>query len=114
MNNFSNERVIGSDLITETMRTGSCRRDLKYLPEGCIIGTHENREYISSFTGLSTALEVGAICEANAVLCDSSMTLTVDLGCMKGIIPREEVVFSPCGEEVKNIAIITRVGKPVC
>jgi len=88
----------------------------KYLPEGCLISTCENREYISSFAGLSTALEVGAICEANAILCDSDMTLTVDLcaGAVKGIIPREEALYSPSGEDVRNIAIITRVGKPVC
>jgi len=89
-------------------------RNTSYRPEGCLISSAENREYISSFAGLSTAMEVGAICEATAILCDSDMTLTVDLGSIKGIIPREEAVYSPSDEEPKNIAIITRVGKPVC
>ena len=42
------------------------------------------------------------------------MSLTVDLGCMKGIIPKEEAVYNVTGEPVKDIAVITRVGKTVC
>ena len=33
---------------------------------------------------------------------------------MRGIIEREEAVWCRPGEEIKDIAIITRVGKPVC
>ncbi len=86
----------------------------KYLPEGNLIQTSENREFISSYSGLVTAMETGRILEANAILCDSDMTLTVDLGGIRGIIERDEVVYLREGEELKNIAIITRVGKPVC
>jgi small subunit ribosomal protein S1 len=39
--------------------------------------------------------------------------LTVDLYGITGIIPREEVAYSVDGEEIKDIAIITRVGKPI-
>lgn len=49
--------------------------------------------------------------EAMCVLCDcTTMQLTVDLpDGIRGIIPREEVGFG----EIKDIAVITRVGKPV-
>jgi len=86
-----------------------------YLPEGCLLNRPENRDYISSYAGLAAAMEVGAVCEAPAVLCSSDMTLSIDLGSgVRGIIERDEAVYCRDGEEIKNIAIITRVGKPVC
>lgn len=86
----------------------------RYLPEGNYIATRENREYISSRAGLEKAMQQGRILESVAVLCDGEMNITVDLCGMKGIIPREEIAFSQEGAEVKDIAVITRVGKPVC
>lgn len=56
----------------------------------------------------------GQIFEGRAAVCDESFSLTVELGCMKGIIPKEEIAFIPDGSPVKDIAAITRVGKPVC
>lgn len=83
----------------------------KYLPEGSLIGTAENREYISSLHGLERARQEGKILEGIVALCDSdTYTLHIDLGGVDGIIEREEVLL---GEEIKDIAIITRVGKPV-
>lgn len=86
----------------------------KYLPEGSLIATSDNRESISSLTGLENAMASGKICEANAVLCDRDMNLTVDLGGVRGIIPKNEAVLALDGGPVKDIAIITRVSKPVC
>lgn len=57
-----------------------------YKPEGMLIGTEENREFLSSQTGIERAAAGGKILEGIAVMCDGDMTLTVDLGCMKGII----------------------------
>ena len=85
-----------------------------YKPEGALIGTAENREYISSAAGLEKAMICGKILEANVLLCDNNMRLHLDLGGIVGIIEKEEAVYSPSGEPVKDIAIITRVGKPVC
>ncbi len=80
-----------------------------------IISTPQNREFTSfGRAGLERAAERGAIVEATALLCDSEMNLHVDINGIKAIIPREEVCYCPTGEEVKDIAIITRVGKPVC
>lgn len=85
-----------------------------YYPEGMLIGTMRNYEYISSEKGLERALEHGAILEGTAVLCDHDMNLHVSLGGgMRGIIPRSEVEYSQSGG-TKDIAILTRVGKPVC
>ena len=86
---------------------------VRYLPEGYLFGTAENREYISSRAGLERAQREGRILEATALLCDSNMRLIVDLYGMTGIIEREEAVYSRDGAPTKDIAIITRVGQPV-
>ncbi|MBQ4557309.1 MAG: 30S ribosomal protein S1 [Clostridia bacterium] len=86
----------------------------KYVPEGLLYGSMQNREYISSVAGLERAMREGRILEASAAMCDSDMNLYVDLGNVRGIMPREEVAMTRDGEETKSIAIITRVGKPVC
>lgn len=86
-----------------------------YKPEGMLISTPQNREYTATGrSGLERAAANGIILEAMALLCDSNMNLYVDISGVRAIIPREEVCFSPKGEPVKDIAIITRVGKPVC
>lgn len=84
-----------------------------YKPEGTRIDTVQNREYLSSPAGLERAMNGGAIVEGIVTLCDSRLRLHVDLGCANGIIEPEEAVFCREGEERKDIAIITRVGKPV-
>ncbi len=84
-----------------------------YLPEGQLLFTEANRTYTSSLKMLECAMRRGRILEGIVTLCDSAdMSLTVDLGFAKGIIPKEEAVFSPDGG--KDIAVITRVGKAVC
>lgn len=85
-----------------------------YKPEGTLMGSAENREYLSSLSALEKAMICGKILEAPAILCDSSLCLHVDLGGITGIIEKEEAVYSVDGAPVKDIAIITRVGKPVC
>lgn len=86
----------------------------KYKPEGTLIHTPENRSYTSSLAGLERAMISGAVLEETALLCDSDMNLHFDLGGITGILPREECVFCRPGESNKDIAVITRVGKPVC
>lgn len=85
-----------------------------YMPEGMRMGTSENREYISSLTGLERAMSQGKILESTALICDGDMNLHVDLYGIDGIIEKSEAVLCRTGEELKDIAIITRVGKPVC
>ena len=86
-----------------------------YKPEGMLFGTQRNRELLAmGKAGLERAMSQGIIMESTALLCDSNMNLHVDLRGVTGIIPREEVCLCRDGESVKDIAIITRVGKPVC
>ncbi len=86
-----------------------------YAPEGALSHTPENAELISTLPGLEYAMNNGLTLEARAELCDSSRNLCVNLGDgIRGIIPKEEVSFNPDGRQQKDIAVITRVGKPVC
>ena len=85
-----------------------------YQPEGTLLSHPENHEFLSSRFGLEKALEKQRILESVALLCDSEFNLHFDLGGIKGIMPRQEVSYLPSGEEVKDIAVLTRVGKPVC
>ena len=87
----------------------------KYMPEGALISTLKNHEYISSLEGLESAKERGVILEAEVILCDHNFNLHVDLSPkIRAIIPRDEVQFVKEGEEIKDIAVLTRVGKAVC
>lgn len=82
-----------------------------YLPEGMLYGSAENTEALSCLASLEKAMAAGKILEAPAVLCDASLSLSVDLGCIRGIIRREDAAFSQ--GPIKDIAVISRVGKPV-
>ena len=86
----------------------------KYMPEGSLITTDKNFEYISSVDGLERAMKQDAILEAQVILCDHDFNLHVELPAgIKAIIPRSEAVYLPGGEDTKDIAILTRVGKTV-
>ena len=85
-----------------------------YLPEGDLLTKAENAEFISSLAGLERAMLTGRILEAPALLCDNELCLHVDLMGVDGIIEKNEAVYSPTGAPPKDIAVITRVGKPVC
>lgn len=85
-----------------------------YKPEGRLIDTPENREAMKDARALEQAAEKGTILEARAVLCDSQHNMVVDLGCMKGVIQREEGARGIAEGTVRDIALISRVGKPVC
>lgn len=87
---------------------------LVFCPEGRRIDRPENAAYLASPDSLREAMRSGAILEARATLCDSGHNLSVDLGCMKGIIPREEGAVGVREGTVRDIAILSRVGYPVC
>lgn len=85
----------------------------RYKPEGFLIATSENREYLATETGRERAFEKQKVLEAVALLCDSDYNLHFDLCGMPAIMPRKEVQFLRTGDSVKDIAVLTRVGKPV-
>ena len=80
-----------------------------FFPEG--MGEHGAAA--ATPAGIERAMRAGTILEAPATLCDGQMNLHVDLGCMRGVIPKEEAALCRPGETVKDIAVITRVGKTV-
>ena len=86
-----------------------------FFPEGKLINTSENIRCISSLPALGEAMRAGSILEARAVLCDSSHNLHVELGDgITGIIEREDGALGIDEGNVKDIALISRVNKPVC
>lgn len=85
----------------------------EYLPEGYLFTTTENRSCIASFYSLSECMSAGKVLEAPCVICNSRHDLIVDLGCMRGIIPREEGAIGIVEGTTKDIALISRVNKPV-
>ena len=87
----------------------------KYMPEGMLISTARNYELTASLEGLETAREKGLILEGTVILCDHNLNLHLDLGPkIRAVIPKDEVQYARDGEDVKDIAILTRVGKSVC
>ncbi|MDE7363217.1 MAG: S1 RNA-binding domain-containing protein [Oscillospiraceae bacterium] len=86
----------------------------EYLPEGFLFGTAENDGCLNSFASLSECKQNGRIVEAPCIICDSHHNLVIDLGCMRGVIPREEGAVGITEGTTKDIALISRVNKPVC
>ncbi len=86
----------------------------EYLPEGKLILTKENSNILHSFSLLNEAKKEKKILEARACICDSKHNLIVDLGIMKGVIPREEGAIGIRDGSVRDIAVISRVNRPVC
>ncbi len=85
-----------------------------YYPEGWMIDTPQNRAATANISALTDACHEGQILEGRALICDSAHNLIVDLGCIKGIIPREDSAIGIREGNVRDIAIISRVNRPVC
>lgn len=85
-----------------------------YKPEGLLIDTFENQCSLKNYSSLLEAFQQKKILEARAIICDSSHNLIVNLGSMKGIIPKDECAIGISDGSVRDIAIISRVNKPVC
>ena len=85
-----------------------------YKPEGALLDTPENAYYLRDLSTLREAFSQGVILEARTVLCDHGHDLIVDLGCTQGIIPRTEGAEGIEEGTTRDIALISRVGKPVC
>ncbi|HAS78668.1 MAG TPA: RNA-binding protein [Ruminococcus sp.] len=86
----------------------------KFYPEGCLIHTADNRNSLKSVSALQDSMIQGKILEARAVICDNEHNLIVDLPDAKGIIPREEGAVGISDGSTRDIALISKVNKPVC
>lgn len=85
-----------------------------YCYEGKNRNSELNRRYTSSVEALRAAMDDGVILEGISYLCDSDRHLHVRVGELNGIIPDGECVYTPDGMKSKDIAVISRVGKPCC
>ena len=63
---------------------------------------------------LQEALESGAVLEAPVQRCGVDHALHLDLGGVQGRIPREEAVAPWISGAERDIAVLSRVGKPTC
>lgn len=63
---------------------------------------------------LQKSIGTGDIFTGICYKCDEFHNLHLDLGSIHGIIPREEAALGIYEGTVKEIAILSRVGKPVC
>ena len=87
---------------------------MKFYPEGWLINTPENQFILKDSLNLIDAINENKIVEAKATVCDKNHNLIVDLGCMKGVVEREEGAVGIREGITRDIAIISRVNKPVC
>ena len=84
-----------------------------FYPEGLLLNTTANRRRTENVAALMEAAAEGAVLEARAVLCDNEHNLYVEFPCMTGIIPREEGALGIADGTTRDIALISRVSKPV-
>lgn len=85
-----------------------------YQPEGCLINTAENIRLTSSSAGLHEAMAGGKILEGRVSVCDGKHNMIIDFPCMRGIIPRIEGALGIEDGSTRDIALISKVNKPVC
>ncbi len=85
-----------------------------FLPEGSLYGTPENKRSMLSVAMLADAEVRSAVLEAPVIMCDTDHNLIVNLGCIKGVIPRNEGAVGIEEGSTRDIALISRVGRPVC
>ena len=81
-----------------------------FFPEGL---KTENKRSIITTAMLAEAKVQQTVLEAPVIMCDASHNLIVNLGCMRGIIPRNEGALGIDEGTTRDIALISRVGKPV-
>lgn len=84
-----------------------------FMPEGRALTSIKNRKALSSLRSLEEAAAVGTVLEGLATNCDPAHNLYVDLGVCRGVIPRCEGAIGIAEGLVRDIALISRVGKPV-
>lgn len=85
-----------------------------FLPEGNLLNTEENQLYINNPEKLREAQARQKILEAKVLVCDHGHNLHLNLGGMRAIIPREEGAIGIREGTVRDIAVISRVNRPVC
>lgn len=86
----------------------------EFLPEGMKQSTLISRGALSNISAIKDAINQETVFEARAMLCDKEHNIHIDLGIMKGIIPRTQGALGIDDGTIRDIALISRVGKSVC
>ncbi|MBO4866228.1 MAG: S1 RNA-binding domain-containing protein [Ruminococcus sp.] len=86
----------------------------KYLPEGRVFNSPENRFYLQNAENMAESMTRGLILEGHAVMCTTEHDLVVELPFGKGIIPRTEGAIGIAEGTTRDIALLSRVNKTVC
>ncbi|MCL2108866.1 MAG: S1 RNA-binding domain-containing protein [Oscillospiraceae bacterium] len=86
----------------------------EYLPEGELFCREDNKLWSGSKKALEDCMASGRTVEAPCIVCDSRHNLIIDFGFMKGMIPRSEGALGIEEGLTRDIALISRVNKPVC
>lgn len=84
-----------------------------FLPEGRLLYTPENQKACSSRHTLLQAMRTRKILEGRVLLCGVDHSLIVRVGPFTGSIPREDAAMGIPEGTTREIAILSRVGKPV-
>lgn len=84
---------------------------MNYYPEGVNSSLCKKFKTIES---IKQAIASREIIEGKVVLCDNEHNLHIDLGVVKGIIPRNEGAFGILEGTTRDVALISRVNKMVC
>ncbi len=85
-----------------------------FMPEGELLGLPSNALHTANAAALEDIMKKGIIAEAICTLCDSNHNLIVDLGFAQGFIPKNEGAIGIEEGTTRDIALISRVNKPVC
>ena len=85
-----------------------------YYPEGQWIHTPRNRAALASAAALREAMAAGTVLEGRVLRCDAAPNLYVELPCGEGIIPYFEGALGIAEGTTRDIALISRVSRPVC
>ena len=85
-----------------------------YKPEGMLINSPQNLKSLLTLSAMEDARANKKILEARAVVCDSEHNLIIDLNGVKGIMPKDECAIGISDGTTRDIAIISKVNKPVC
>ena len=87
---------------------------MEFFPEGELFCREDNKLFTSSMKSLEECMANNRTVEAPCIVCDSRHNLIIDFGFMKGMIPRSEGALGIEEGLTRDIALISRVNKPVC
>ncbi len=86
----------------------------RFYPEGRLIATEENTSVINDKEQMKLASVHKTVLEARALMCTPAHDLVLDIPFARAVIPRVEGALGIADGTARDIAMLSRVGKPVC